>query len=141
MRTQDNQTQQKAWVVFTGQADMAWLKILKPGFHHCFVVLRDAQRWLTLDPLSNHMEARIYDMPGDFNLPLYLRNQGMLVVETHLNHSHQKPAPIMIFTCVETVKRILGLHKRWIITPWQLYRHLTKHYSNHNQKGDLSWEA
>ena len=36
-----------------------------------------------------------------------------------------KPAPFMLFTCVEAVKRVLGIHRRGIVTPWQLYRHLT----------------
>jgi hypothetical protein len=35
-----------------------------------------------------------------------------------------KAAPFMLFTCVEAVKRVLGIHRRGIVTPWQLYQHL-----------------
>ncbi len=31
----------------------------------------------------------------------------------------------MPFTCVEAAKRVLGLHDRRVVTPWQLYRRLS----------------
>jgi hypothetical protein len=38
----------------------------------------------------------------------------------------QKILPPMMFTCVEAVKRIIGLRGWWILTPWQLYAALAK---------------
>lgn len=129
----DSKPRQNAWVVFTGQADLPWLKLLKPGFRHCFVALHDGRHWLTLDPLSPHMEAQIHNLPPEFDLPRLLKAEGLTVIRTKLHHDHRRPAPLMLFTCVEAVKRILGIHNRFILTPWQLYCHLTK--------GDLSWEV
>ena len=43
---------EKAWVVFSGKSDWPWLKFLRPGFRHCFVIVHDGARWLSLDPLS-----------------------------------------------------------------------------------------
>lgn len=126
---------QKVWVVFTGQTDLPWLKILRPGFRHCFVLLHDGKHWITLDPLSNYTDISVHHVPQEFNLPQWLRDRGHRVIETTLNRV-QKPAPFMIFTCVEAVKRVLGLHKRFIFTPWQLYRHLEKQF-----EGELSWEV
>lgn len=115
---------QKAWVVFSGQTDLAWLKILKPGFRHCFVLLNDGKRWVSLDPLSNYTDIIVHHhVPPEFDLPLWLKGRGHEVVETNINRA-RKPAPFMLFTCVEAVKRVIGLHKRFIITPWQLYRYL-----------------
>jgi len=34
-------TKTKAWVVFSGEADLPWLKILKEGYRHCYVLLND----------------------------------------------------------------------------------------------------
>ncbi|MCD8496748.1 MAG: hypothetical protein LRZ85_00855 [Alphaproteobacteria bacterium] len=36
---------QEAYVVFTGRTDLPWLRWLKPGFRHCFVLLNDGRQW------------------------------------------------------------------------------------------------
>jgi hypothetical protein len=123
---------QKAWVVFSGQTDLPWLKVLKPGFRHCFVLLNDGKHWVSFDPLSNYTDISVHHVPGNFDLPGWLQNRGHKVAPANLKRT-RKPAPFMLFTCVEAVKRVLGLHKKFIITPWQLYRHLTQ--------GEYSWEA
>lgn len=129
---------QQAYVVFTGRTDLQWLKWLKPGFRHCFVLLNDGRQWLSLDPLSNHMEVQVYNhLSGEFDLPGWLKKRGYSVVKAPVNRSHKRAAPVMLFTCVEAVKRVLGLHKARILTPWQLYRYLT----TTPKQGDLSWEA
>lgn len=118
--------QQQAWVIFSNQTDLPWLKCLKPGFRHCSVLLNDGTQWITVDPLSNYMQVMVHHVPVTFDLPLWLRDRGHKVVPTIIDRT-KKEAPWMIFTCVEAVKRLLGLKKRFIITPWQLYRHLTHH--------------
>ena len=127
----------KAWVVFSAQADMAWLKILKPGFRHCAVLLHDGQRWITIDPLSNYTDISVHHVPSDFDLPRWMCSRGHIVVPAPLKRT-MRPAPWSVFSCVEAVKRILGIHKRSILTPWQLYRHLTKiqNMKTFNPKGD-----
>ena len=42
------QDEQKIWVVFSGYTDLRWLKFLKSGFRHCFVLLHDGKRWICL---------------------------------------------------------------------------------------------
>ncbi len=127
----------KAWVVFSGKTDMRWLRIFKPGFRHCYVLLNDGEHWATIDPMSSYMEVSIHNLPAEFNLPLWLEDRGHCVVSAPISRE-PKQAPWMVFTCVEAVKRILGVHKRWIVTPWQLYRHLT--LQNYEvQKGDIAW--
>lgn len=126
---------QNAWVVFSGQADLPWLKMLRPGFRHCFVLLNDGQRWITFDPLSSRSEIVVHHLPETFDLPLWMQRRGYITVPSAVEQKHS-PAPWAPFTCVEAVKRILGLHKRFIFTPWQLYRHLIQS-STQLQKGDL----
>lgn len=116
---------QKAWVVFSGQTEIPWLKFLKPGFRHCYVLLNDGERWTSIDPLSNVTEISVHHhVQSDFDLPGWLRSRGNHVVAAPIHRDITKPAPFMIFTCVEAVKRILGIHRRRVMTPWQLYRHL-----------------
>lgn len=133
---------QKAWVVFSGQTDLPWLKLLKPGFRHCYVILNDGAHWVTMDPLSNYMDIVVHKIPQDFDLPLWMKTRGHVILPARITHK-TKQAPWMIFTCVEAVKRVIGLHSRRILTPWQLYRHLNKHshIPTSDFKGDIAWEA
>lgn len=125
---------QKAWVVFSGQTEFSWLKFLRPGFRHCYVLLNDGERWSSVDPLSHFTEVAIHHhVPPDFDLPAWLESRGLKPVFAPVRRPLKKPAPLMLFTCVEAVKRILGIHRRFILTPWQLYRYL--------EKGDSSWAA
>lgn len=135
------------WVVFSGQADMAWLRILKPGFRHCAILVNDGERWMSLDPLSNYMDVTTHDVPIEFNMPLWMEDRGHKVIKAE-NARPAKAAPWGVFTCVEAVKRVLGIHNRFIITPWQLYRHLSGKSRGVCQdthtpffKGDLAWEV
>lgn len=139
MKTIFNQAVQamKAWVVFSGQADRPWLRFLRPGFRHCFVILNDGRHWLSFDPMLNHIDLRVHDhVPGDFDLPGWLRARGQRVVAAPVDRSRQDPLPLTLFTCVEAVKRVLGLHRFFVLTPWQLYCHLADF---HRKKGELAW--
>jgi len=129
-----------AWVVFSGEADIAWLKILKPGFRHCAVLLNDGERWITVDPLSSYTDICVHALPLDFNLPQWMRDSGYIVTQAPV-YRGCKPAPWTVLSCVESVKRILGIRKRMIFTPWQLYRHLTSLETSQYSKGDLAWEV
>lgn len=125
-----------AWVVFTGKTDLPWLRLLKPGFRHCYVLLNDGANWITLDPLSNYLDVSVHrNVPSAFNLPQWLGSRGHKVVPAKVERI-RKEAPWMLFTCVEAVKRVLGLHRRFIFTPWQLYRHLAN-----THKGEFAWEV
>lgn len=140
MNARTSSLPQKAWVVFSGQSDLAWLKILKPGFRHCYVLLNDGRHWISVDPLSNSMEVSVHHVPAEFDFPLWLKDRGHKIVPAAIER-RQKQAPWGLFTCVEAVKRILGIHSPFIITPWQLYRHLSAASRSSETKGDSLWEV
>lgn len=121
----DHRQVQQAWVVFSGQTDLCMLRFLKPGFRHCFVLLNDGNCWISIDPMSHYTEILVHQVKPDFDLPGWLEKRGHRIVSTAINHQKTVPAPFGIFSCVEAVKRILGIHALFIITPWQLYRYLT----------------
>ncbi len=132
----------KLWVVFTGKTDIAWLKILNKNFRHCFVVFKLNDTWCSIDPLSSFTDIQSYQhLKSSYNLPEWLIERGYTVVPFYTNSIHKRPAPLMFFTCIEAVKRILGLHKRFIYTPWQIYKYLIYQNKIDIKKGDLSWEA
>jgi hypothetical protein len=113
-----------AWVVFTGEAPLWWLRLLKPGFRHCFVVLNDGARWILVDPLAPHTDVRVLDLPPSWDVPGWYRRRGNAVVRAGVRRDRCRPAPVGPFTCVEAVKRVIGLADVAIVTPWQLYRRL-----------------
>lgn len=121
----------RAWVVFCGEAELWWLKFLRPGFRHCFALLNDGRNWVTLDPLSSHTEVAVQPVPPDFDLPAWFRARGHAVVPAGLRRGHARPAPFAPFTCVEAVKRVLGLHAPFVLTPRQLHRRLVQPSSRH----------
>ncbi len=129
-----------AWVVFSGQCELAWLRLLRPGFRHCYVVLNDGRHWISFDPLSNYTDINVHHLPPQFNMPLWLQDRGFTVMKAHI-HRTRKQAPWMPHTCVEAVKRVIGLHARSILTPWQLYQYLSKTRPEMNSdKGEIIWE-
>lgn len=111
-------------VVFSGHAQIRWLRLLQPGFRHCFAALSNGRAWITFDPLSPATEIAVQPVPGSFDLPAWYRTQGLVTVPARLRRGHEQPAPVAPFTCVEAVKRLLGIHARRIVTPFQLFCHL-----------------
>ena len=123
------QKNMRAWVIFVGTTDVWWLKFLKKGYKHCFVVISDGYSWITYDPLSSWTELQVQKTPITFDLPEWFAKQGYIVVATKIT-KRNKLAPLSLYTCVEGIKRVLGIHKVTIVTPYQLYKHLTKGYNN-----------
>lgn len=116
----------KALVVFAGEAALCWLRLLKPGFRHCFVVLGNEAGWLVIDPLLHRTAVTLLPPSSEFDLAARYRSAGHTVVVTTPRQPPHRPAPIRIFTCVEAVKRILGIHARLALTPWGLYTFFLK---------------
>lgn len=121
-----NGEMRKVWVVFSGQTDLWWLRALKPGFRHCFVLMHDGQCWVSYDPMSHYTDITVHHMPGFFDMPGWLEGRGMTVAPATIDKTHGRPAPFGIFSCVEAVKRVIGLHSGFVVTPWQLYRALQR---------------
>ena len=122
----DHDNEMRIWIAFTGETEIGWLRWLRKDFRHCFAIMHDGERWLCMDPLSNHTEITVHQAPAEFDLPAWLRQRGYIMVEAKADRSKKTIAPILPFTCVEAVKRLLGIHAWHIITPWQLYQYLLK---------------
>ncbi len=116
----------RALVVFSGRTGVGWLRWLRRGFRHCFVAVDDGNAWLTVDPLLHRLEVRASGLPSDYDLAGEYRRMGLVVLEVVPAAVPLRRAPLGLFTCVETVKRILGIQARWVLTPWQLYALLSR---------------
>lgn len=111
-----------ALVVFSDRADLMWLRLLRRGFRHCFVVVQDGGQWIVCEPYSNLTVLGVLDQ----NDPAaWFRGQGFTVAATQMVAPVARPFPWAPYTCVEAVKRIIGLRDMAVLTPWQLYKSLT----------------
>lgn len=106
---------------------MWWLRLLRPGFRHCLVVLDDGRHWVVIDPTAPRTDVAVLERAGVPDLPDRFRALGLTVVPAAVRCGAIRPAPWGPFTCVEAVKRVLGLRAPFVLTPWQLHRYLTRH--------------
>lgn len=114
----------KALVVFSGQADLRWLRLLRPGFRHCFVVLETPDGWISLNPMAHRTDLAVLPVTDAGDLARWYRAHGLTVLETLPRLPPRRQAPWRPFSCVEAVKRVLGIHDGFVLTPWQLFRYI-----------------
>jgi|APTNR8051073442_1049403.scaffolds.fasta_scaffold04486_9 hypothetical protein len=116
-----------ALVVFTTETGIRWLRWLRKGFRHCFVLIQDQEdAWIVYDPLCNISVLSVLHNISEQQITSWYRECGLHVARTFIRHNPPSTFLLRPFTCVEAVKRVLGLHDRWIITPWQLYHYLER---------------
>ena len=113
-----------ALVVFSGTADLRWLALLRPGFRHCFAAIESGRHWVVYNPLSHWTEIAVLENTRGDALAAWYRQHGLTVVRWARRPPAPEPAPLGLYTCVEAVKRVLGIHAPWVITPWNLYKFL-----------------
>ncbi|MCB9963713.1 MAG: hypothetical protein H6855_06510 [Rhodospirillales bacterium] len=118
---------QSLWVVFSGESEIRWINwFLKKGFRHCYALINDGSKWITYDPLAHKTDIAIHhQISANFDLPGWLQARGLAVVKISLPSFKQKALPPAFFTCVEAVKRLSGVRKLSILTPYQLFKELT----------------
>lgn len=117
-------TPRPAVVVFGDNCGVWWLRFLRRGFRHCFVAVLSAEAWVVIDPLLHYTELTVLPGVGQCDVAAAYREKGFTVVETTIRQAPLRCAPVGFHTCVEAVKRVLGIHARVVTTPWQLYRHI-----------------
>ena len=117
----------RAVVVFGEQTGLPWLRILKPGYRHCCAYLRLPEGWIGVDSLSHWLVLRVFpDWSPTADLAGHMRRLGHCALTVPVAEPPRRLAPPLPFSCVETVKRLIGLQSWTIRTPWELYQHLRK---------------
>lgn len=131
----DDAARQEVWVGFGGRADQAWLRLLAPGFRHCFAAVHHAPTnngtgggWTVLDPLSGRLLVAPLDVPPGFDLPAYWRRCGHAVLGPFAPAAPRPrlPSPLTPLTCVGLVRALLGPGAPFALTPRGLHRALAR---------------
>jgi hypothetical protein len=127
----------RALVVFTSGPRPWWLAGLSRDFGHCFVLLDQGDRWILLESLLHVLECRILGRASAEDLAAFYARQGFIVLAVPIETPLRRLAPILPLTCVEVVKRAIGLHSWRIITPFQLFHYLKKNFTKRNITLDI----
>ncbi|MDY0029498.1 MAG: hypothetical protein RBR86_06100 [Pseudobdellovibrionaceae bacterium] len=81
------------------------------------------ERWVAIDPMLHHWDVSLPDIDAAFDLRTWLEDQGYRVIETQILTPERQYFPPLFLSCVEVVKRVIGMQNPLIITPYQLYRY------------------
>ena len=112
----------RALVAFHGRGHMWWNRWCRAGFKHCFIALDDGRFWITIDGRAGVPEIRVAASSA-FDLAAFWREQGLVVLATE---ARPDPiSPLVLATCVGTIKRLTGIRAPWIFTPYRLFKHLS----------------
>ncbi len=119
---------QRAFIAFGGGADQPWLRPLRRGFRHCFAALEDAAGWTVLDPLSGRLVVARLDLPPGFDLPGFYRRAGLRVLGPFSpgGPCRRLLPPLAPFSCVSLCRAVLGADAPFAVTPFGLFRALSR---------------
>src|SRR3546814_4789581 len=107
----------RALVVFHGEGCGFWPWLCgRPGFRHCFVALDDGRAWIEVDARGDGLWIAA-ELAAGCDLASHYRAPGYVVVETGVRAERRRHRKPWAFTCVEAVKRVLGVHGWLIWTP------------------------
>lgn len=116
------------WRPFHPDAELKVLKrLLAPGWHHVLAWLDYGNAWVAVDPLSNVTEISLHrNVTLDGLVEIYADFATAMLVGP-VPAPADRPRPWAPFTCVETIKAILGVRTPFVVTPRQLYTHMERH--------------
>ena len=110
----------KGYLVFRTAKDSVFKWLLPKGFGHVFAVIERPDHKILIDSTISHSVARIY--PNGYNCQLE-EDDTVLKFDRMIDITH-KNSHFGFMSCVEVIKRFLGLTEYFIFTPHQLYRTL-----------------
>lgn len=119
-------------MVFGGAPENPVARFFRRGFQHCFVCLETAGGWVLYDPLSCGTEINVLvGIPtgvsdGIDHVERFYRTQEYSCVRTKTSSLKRRALSPALFTCVEAVKRVLGIRAWKVFTPFQLFKYLER---------------
>lgn len=119
-----------AVVAFADAERPRWLRFLAKGFRHCFALVCISGRWVVINPMSHWTDVAVLTESADGatadEMVRTLEDRGLAAVACAIAEPSRRAGPPAPFTCVEVVKRILGIREPLVLTPRQLFRFLVE---------------
>jgi hypothetical protein len=118
--------QQRVWVIFGGTVDQPWLRLLKPGFRHCFAAIHDDRGWTLVDPLARRTLVQNLPIAPTMDVAHFYRRAGLTVLGPYWPGEPEPTwtPPMTPNTCVTQIRAVLGPWAPFAITPYGLWRRL-----------------
>ncbi|MBE6446160.1 MAG: hypothetical protein E7021_01985 [Alphaproteobacteria bacterium] len=110
-----------AYVAFGGNPTHWWTRFLKKGFYHCVLLIGNGFEWILIDPVMHYTDLILMHQRY---APEILKHKGYRLIRTTLTLPQTVSFHLRPMTCVETVKRFLGISNPKIWTPYQLFLYL-----------------
>lgn len=111
------------WIGFT-RGCYRMSRFLKKGFQHTYVLTKDYDNWIELNPRNHALEFFVLPFKLEVDVPgLLVREKGHSCIYVKIEHRKKKNPNFNIFStvhCVNIVKYIVGI-KVFAYTPYQLY--------------------
>ncbi len=107
-----------AFVGFGGKQTRWWTYFLKKGFYHCLLILGNGREWILIDPVAHYTDLIVIKKR---EVLTFFHTQGYHFLRTTPTIPSKPILHLRPFTCVEVVKRFLGISNPFIWTPFQLY--------------------
>ena len=107
-----------AYVAFGGERTRWWMRFLKKGFYHCALLLGNGRDWILIDPLVHFTDVIVLK---NVRIREVMQAKGYRLIRTTPRIPNCTQLQLRPMTCVETVKRFLGIRSFKIWTPYQLF--------------------
>ena len=113
-----------AYLIFE-DSDSGFTRTLKKHWRHVSVIVPcNETQYIHIDPRLRGINYRLIEQDEVDNMYDKVLYQDIAIVRTVVNKGINKVHMPMVITCVEVVKRVLGVHAWWILTPRQLYNYV-----------------
>lgn len=124
----------RALLVFSQPKDQpsgwVWLRLLRRGYWHVCAWVQAGDNWVLIDPLASGTLVMVTACNTETLIGAYDRQPVRLLMVDIPPPGLHPPRPHGVGSCVDAVKRLIGLRAWWVVTPYQLYRHLKKGFSS-----------
>lgn len=115
-----------AIIAYTGTAAFAPLRLLHRRYRHCLVLVQVPPYWIAVDSVIGRISYAVLDLQGVGEYLIALHGLGY-----HCQLARTQPVTVrrwrpMPLTCVEVVKRTLGMDDLGVWTPYQLFQRIKR---------------
>ena len=107
-------------IAFSPKTTKILPRIFCRHFRHCAPIFRINNKLVMYQFTSIHNITKIYLHDRDIAI---LRANGWRFIYIPIDTSYDF-APMHAYSCVDLSKRAIGIHKRFIQTPFALYKHI-----------------
>jgi hypothetical protein len=110
----------KVYVIFEDDQQRWWSKFLKKGIRHCYIVKPTPNSFIIYGKSVKNVDLfTVIDQKSII--------EGKYIMKSYIPRECRRSL-FMLNTCVGHTKQILGINNPFILTPYQLLKHLRSHH-------------